>query len=481
MSVFSKAYKFTLLDGAVTAVYRIQKGRTRLEDIDSDESWSIDGENIVRIESENGQIETTVFADTNRDGIYYQIAKSTSATKSATTTNPAIPNQKGYRFDLTDGLVTAVFEIERGVARLKPTQSDETWLFEAGQVIKTEAEHGVIETSVYTDQDGDGVFQKVSSAHVLADGTAWTGQAGSDGDDVWSGTTNDDRYHGGHGNDRLAGGDGDDDVYGADGDDVMKGDAGADRLDGGSGKDSLHGEEGADRMEGGPDSDILDGGMGNDYLNGGDAPDLVQGGAGDDELIGEAGDDRLLGDAGTDRLLGGEGNDKLTGGDGADHIEGGLDRDSLDGGLGDDLLNGGDAQDWLIGGHGHDDLYGEDGEDLLTGGMGSDDLYGGAGSDIFKLTSPQDSGMGSSSFDRIFDFSVGDRIDLSAIDARSGNWRNDAFAYIESVSRLTRSNANGALWFDRGFLYGSTDRDTAPEFKIELIGITQFDVAAVVL
>jgi serralysin len=76
----------------------------------------------------------------------------------------------------------------------------------------------------------------------------------------------------------------------------------------------------------------------------------------------------------------------------------------------------------------------------------------------------------------ITDFSKGDLIDLSAMDARSGNSTNDAFTFIGSVTNLSAANANGALWFDQGVLYGSTDADLAPEFSIELVGVTNFEL-----
>jgi hypothetical protein len=43
------------------------------------------------------------------------------------------------------------------------------------------------------------------------------------------------------------------------------------------------------------------------------------------------------------------------------------------------------------------------------------------------------------------------------------------------------NNANGAIWFENGILYGSNDRDTAAEFQIELIGVTNISIADLVL
>jgi len=60
--------------------------------------------------------------------------------------------------------------------------------------------------------------------------------------------------------------------------------------------------------------------------------------------------------------------------------------------------------------------------------------------------------------------------------APTGNSTNDAFTFIGSVANLSLANANGALWFDQGVLYGSTDVDLVPEFSIELVGVTNFEL-----
>jgi Ca2+-binding RTX toxin-like protein len=99
-------------------------------------------------------------------------------------------------------------------------------------------------------------------------------------------------------------------------------------------------------------------------------------------------------------LTGTEGADTLAGGDGADTLKGRGGNDALSGGLGDDILQGGS------------------GDDTLAGGQGQDALSGGAGSDTFVFSAPEDLGSVYTfppSCDRILDFSMGDKIDLSAI------------------------------------------------------------------
>ncbi|MEY5021900.1 MAG: Serralysin precursor [Pseudomonadota bacterium] len=85
----NKGYQFTVVNGAVTAVYEIKNGRAKFEKIDRDESWSVDGNNIVKTETEHGRIETTIFSDIDGDGIFAKMSKTygTAAVISNTTVN----------------------------------------------------------------------------------------------------------------------------------------------------------------------------------------------------------------------------------------------------------------------------------------------------------------------------------------------------------------------------------------------------------
>ena len=57
----NKGYQFTVINGAVTAVYEIKNGRAKFEKMDRDETWTVDGANIVKTESEHGRIETRTY------------------------------------------------------------------------------------------------------------------------------------------------------------------------------------------------------------------------------------------------------------------------------------------------------------------------------------------------------------------------------------------------------------------------------------
>ena len=85
------------------------------------------------------------------------------------------------------------------------------------------------------------------------------------------------------------------------------------------------------------------------------------------------------------------------------------------------VLNASDGNDWLIGGFGNDTLDGGAGTDLLVGGFGRDYLTGGLDDDTFKFDAVAETRKGANR-DVITDFVSGlDHIDLTGIDARTGN------------------------------------------------------------
>jgi hypothetical protein len=211
---------------------------------------------------------------------------------------------KGYQFTVLNGAVTAVYEIKNGRAKFEKMDRDETWTVDGANIVKTESEHGRIETTLYSDINGDGIFAKMSKSYgtaspVIANSSSLI--SGSDSDDQWRGNNSDDHYNSGHGN------------------------------------------------------------------------------------------------------------------------------------------------------------------------------------DSFKYTNVFESGLTLSTRDNIHDFTSGNKLDLSAIDAKSGNWTNDAFTYVGAAANVTTANANGAVWFENGILYGSNDRDTAAEFQIQLVGVTDLLVTDLIL
>ena len=331
------------------------------------------------------------------------------------------------------------------------------------------------------------------------------------------------------GNDTLEGGAADDRLFGNDGNDRLRGKAGADRLDGGNGVDvadyaasaagvivnlatgeASNGDAAGDvlvsveNIDGSALADTLTGNASANRLAGGAGDDILDGGAGSDTLVGGAGDDFLHVDSSGDVVTenSGEGTDTIvasvgwtlganlenltlsgsaaingTGNALANSLVGNGAANILDGAAGDDLVQGLAGNDSLYGQAGNDRLEGGDGTDLLIGGSGRDILVGGAGADRFDLDAAGDSMVGSG--DQILDFGLGDRIDLSTIDAKAGTKKNDAFQFIGEAAF---TGAAGQLRYevvdlagtagDYTKILGDLNGDRVADFEIILVGNT---------
>ncbi|MFB9971672.1 M10 family metallopeptidase C-terminal domain-containing protein [Pseudoroseomonas cervicalis] len=272
----------------------------------------------------------------------------------------------------------------------------------------------------------------------------------------------------------LAGTLGDDVITGGPGHDTLTGRDGNDTLLGGSGNDTLLGGNGNDLLDGGNGDDVLEGGLGwdifrispetggryttdtlrdftqadridltqfrglvwiNDGLFSGVRPEarLLRGPGGSRIEIDADGDGvadqgvflpgvttvketdpgslllRIVASvsfSGNDLaniLVGSEGDDTLSGLGGNDTLVGWAGHDTLIGGPGNDVLRGETGDDTLLGG---------EGDDVLLPGLGRDVMTGGPGADWFRYRSVAEIGLLE---DRITDFDLADRLDLSAI------------------------------------------------------------------
>lgn len=374
-------------------------------------------------------------------------------------------------------------------------QGNGSWLFAP--------EQGFIGTATLRFTISDGTHSIVRTAVI---------EVTDEGYNVFTGTPGDDDIIASSGNDLVEAGDGDDTVFGGAGDDIIHGHCG---------------------------NDLLFGGLGNDVIFGGCGDDEIHGNGGNDILYGEEGDDTVFGDAGDDTLFGGTGNDLLDGGDGADVIMGDAGNDSLSGGTGNDVLDGGAGNDTVNGGagddvivltdaHGHDEIDGGDGSDTINlsqieedsridlgegtmqicdgaestlesienavGGGGDDEigassqvnvLTGGAGDDRFVFDSLADLENEGRGNDRITDFAVGDRIDLSMINAELSGY---------GLTHLYFAGASAGIFQGAGAIqyyftqlqeeeehtiihgrYSDDDDDESHEFELDLRGHHDLD------
>jgi serralysin len=327
-------------------------------------------------------------------------------------------------------------------------------------------------------------------ADVLSGNAGANLLAGLDGDDKLMGRGGADTLLGGNGNDRLDGGTGIDVMNGGAGNDIYFVDNAADQVieAAGGGIDKVFAST-SYTLAAGSEIEYLyahaDGKnfklTGNEFVNrihGGDGKDTLDGGGGGDFLYGGAGNDvYVVGNAGVHIIeAAGEGIDTVRSSisiklaSNVEHLV--LTGTGAINGTGnalDNRITGNDAVNKLDGGLGHDVLSGGGGDDILIGGAGADVLTGGAGDDVFRYLDIADSAVGAR--DRIVDFTAGDRIDLSHIDAIAGTAHNDRFTFIGTGAftghagelHATTSGANTLV-------SGDVTGDGKADFEILLTG-----------
>ncbi|MER8483686.1 tandem-95 repeat protein, partial [Mesorhizobium sp. M1322] len=247
---------------------------------------------------------------------------------------------------------------------------------------------------------------------------------------------------------------------------------------------------GTDVDDGGPSIDILIGGLGTDTLRGGAGSDTLRGGAGNDTIDGQgAGTDIDLIDfsdgtgAGLNfTLIQSASNTVFNAG------AAGLGTDTyrnIEGVIGTNLadtLTGSAFNDVLIGGGGNDTINGNAGADRIEGGLGKDTMTGGANADTFVFIAPNEMPIGTGNRDVITDFSQaeGDKIDLSAIDAKTqaGFVGDQAFTFVANPTPATDPGvqANSVTWYQDTvnnvtIVHGDVDGNTTADFEIQLSGL----------
>ncbi len=267
-------------------------------------------------------------------------------------------------------------------------------------------------------------------------------------------------------------------IYGNDATNVLWGMGGADFLEGGAGTDTLHGGDGDDFLDDGYDGDV----------------DFLYGGAGRDMLVGSEGD-FLYGGIGDDLYNVSEENMTVVenDGEGYDTVEASISYtlgafiERLDlSCAGGDIDGTGNAQansllgnchvNILSGLAGNDVIEGWDGDDVLIGGLGNDRLIGGADADTFVVLN---SDMVSSLLGQVrqgdvildLDFSEGDRIDLSDIDADVTQGGDQDFYF---VSAFTKQAGQARLTYNAGSDYTllqlDVDGDGKSDYQISITG-----------
>lgn len=157
---YAHGYQFAITNGVVTGISEIEHGYAQQERIEYGETWTVNGSQVIKTEVEHGFTQTSIYADTNSDGVFTKVSQSYSPLGSSTAAN-----------------AVALSSIQGG------DDTDDIW-------------NGTTSSDDYY---------------------------GSVGNDLIRGAFGDDDLYGGNDNDELYGDEGDDHLYGSNGDDHLYG------------------------------------------------------------------------------------------------------------------------------------------------------------------------------------------------------------------------------------------------------------------
>jgi hypothetical protein len=123
----------------------------------------------------------------------------------------------------------------------------------------------------------------------------------------------------------------------------------------------------------------------------------------------------------------------------------------------------------IFGGAGNDVIHGGALDDVIFGGGRGDTLYGGGGNDTFRYQSTTDSNL--TEQDGIQDFNLGDKIDLTRIDADTSLAGDQAFSFIggsafgNHAGELRAFDQGGGIWL----VQGDVDGDGNADFQVAVV------------
>lgn len=138
---------------------------------------------------------------------------------------------------------------------------------------------------------------------------------------------------------------------------------------------------------------------------------------------------------------------------------------------------GDDSANAIVGNDQNNAIYGKGGNDTITGGSGNNSLWGGDGNDTFVFGPSRSFG-----WDTIKDFQVGDKIDLSAIDANVNVAGDQSFTFIGNAW-LSKAGDLGYYRDAAGHssVQGDVNGDGLYDFSIRVDGWPAFTANSFVL
>lgn len=169
----NKHYTFTIDENdVVTAYFEVENGVITQESIGKDDFFEVDGTTIVQIKSSSNNNDPVeiVYSDPEGDGSY--VITSDSSDTGSDDNSGGDDNSSGggkeYKFTITDGQVLEAFEVKDGEEKPLPLDDDGSEFYSVGDnntVVRSDEDPGIgTEITVYSDTDGDGIYQRFSES-----------------------------------------------------------------------------------------------------------------------------------------------------------------------------------------------------------------------------------------------------------------------------------------------------------------------------
>lgn len=89
---YARGYQFAITNGTITGITEIERGYAQQERIEYGETWSVIGSQVIKTEIEHGFTQTSIYADTNGDGIFTKVSQAYSPLSSSTAVNTVALN-----------------------------------------------------------------------------------------------------------------------------------------------------------------------------------------------------------------------------------------------------------------------------------------------------------------------------------------------------------------------------------------------------
>lgn len=170
MASLEDAYRFTITEGIVTAVFEYDEGSWKQKSIDSGVTYALDPSDsrvVIKTEVKKEETKTERYLSLDGGQTYYELEDDSGESESEVE-----DDLYRFQFDASNNILS-VSKFDDGIWKQVRLDANEAYKVDAvlgvKRVIKTEVERGSTKTEIYEDLDGDGDYVEVDSANKVED------------------------------------------------------------------------------------------------------------------------------------------------------------------------------------------------------------------------------------------------------------------------------------------------------------------------